>query len=306
MCRKKRQQEIPCRRDSTNCDILRHRGHGERVALLGVGQGGDAAGEGGLVDDALGDGIGHVDLVPVAADVDLVPGVVAAAGVALGEGAGDVLAAAHGGEEGREVVADALVAVQGGGGVGDVLADLAGGDVVSELGVVGVVTGDVVVNRGDLVHVGLGVLAERGGLLAHIVTGGELHIGRGDEVRGVGVFDLGVDLLAGHDAVGRAGDVLAEGDGVGAVALLEGEDGVLAARAVFVRRLFVTVLDADLQFGIGGIVDGDETILGIRGVNGGAIGSAGVHNREHGHDNKHCEHSAGMTKQPFHTAISFR
>lgn len=295
-----------CRRDSMNCDILRHRGHGERVALLGVGQGGDAAGEGGLVDDALGDGVGHVDLVPVAADVDLVPGVVAAAGVALGEGAGDVLAAAHGGEEGREVVADALVAVQGGGGVGDVLADLAGGDVARELGVVGVVTGDVVVDRGDLVHVGLSVLAERGGLLAHIVTGGELHIGRGDEVRGVGVFNLGVDALAGHDAVGRAGDVLAEGDGVGAVALLEGEDGVLAARAVFVRRLFVAVLDADLQFGIGGVVDGDKTILGIRGVNGGAIGSAGVHNREHGHDNKHCEHSAGMTKQPFHTAISFR
>jgi len=149
--------------------------------------------------------------------VDLVPGVVAAAGVALGEGAGDVLAAAHGGEEGREVVADALVAVQGGSGVGNVLADLAGGDVVSELGVVGVVTGDVVVDRGDLVHVGLGVLAELSGLLAHIVAGGELHVGRGDEVRGVG-----------------------------------------------------------------------------------------VHNREHGHDKKHCEHSAGMTKQPFHTAISFR
>ena len=231
---------------------------------------------------------------------------VAAAGVALGEGAGDVLAAAHGGEEGGEVVADALVAVQGGGGVGDVLADLAGGDVARELGVVGVVTGDVVVDRGDLVHIGLGVLAERGGLLAHIVTGGELHVGRGDEVRSVGVFNLGVDLLGGHDAVGRAGDVLAEGNGVGAVALLEGEDGVLAARAVLVGRLFVTVLDADLQFGIGGVVDGDETILGIRGVNGGAIGSAGVHNREHGHDNKHCEHSAGMTKQPFHTAISFR
>ena len=206
----------------------------------------------------------------------------------------------------REVVADALVAVQGGSGVGDVLADLAGGDVVSELGVVGVVTGDVVVDRGDLVHVGLGVLAELSGLLAYIVAGGELHVGRGDEVRGVGVFNLGVDLLAGHNAVGRAGDVLAEGDGVGAVALLEGEDGVLAARAVLVGRLFVTVLDADLQFGIGGVVDGDETILGIRGVNGGAIGSAGVHNREHGHDKKHCEHSAGMTKQPFHTAISFR
>ena len=31
-----------------------------------------------------------------------------------------------------------------------------------------------------------------------------------------------------------------------------------------------------------------------------------VHNREQGHDKKHCEHSAGMTKQPFHTAISFR
>ena len=149
--------------------------------------------------------------------VDLVPGVVAAAGAALGEGAGDVLAAAHGGEEGREVVADALVAVQGGSGVGDVLADLAGGDVVSELGVVGVVTGDVVADRGDLVHVGLGILAELSGLLAHIVAGGELHVGRGDEVRG-----------------------------------------------------------------------------------------AGVHNREHGHDKKHCEHSAGMTKQPFHTAISLR
>ena len=61
-----------CRRLSTNCEGLRHRGHGERVALLGVGQGGDAAGEGGLVDDALGDGIGHVDLVPVAADVETV------------------------------------------------------------------------------------------------------------------------------------------------------------------------------------------------------------------------------------------
>lgn len=57
---------------------------------------------------------------------------------------------------------------------------------------------------------------------------------------------------------------------------------------------------------IDAVVDGDETILGIRGVNGGAIGSAGVHNREQGHDKKHCEHSAGMTKQPFHTAISFR
>ena len=167
-------------------------------------------------------------------------------------------------------------------------------------------TGDVVVDRGDLVHVGLGVLAELSGLLAHIVAGGELHVGRGDEVRGVGVFNLGVDLLAGHNAVGRAGDVLAEEDGVGAVALLEGEDGVLAARAILVGHLFAAVLDADLQFGIGGVVDGDETILGIRGVNGGAIGSAGVHNREQGHDKKHCEHSAGMTKQPFHTAISFR
>lgn len=108
-------------------------GDGQGVALVGVGQGGDAGGQ--LGGGGLGPvehGVGQVDGIPFAAHVDLVPGVVAAAGVALGQGAGDVLAAAHGGKQRGEVIADALGAAEGRGGAGDVALDLAGGDPVRQ------------------------------------------------------------------------------------------------------------------------------------------------------------------------------
>ena len=207
---------------------------------------------------------------------------IALAGVALGERAGNILAAAHRGEEGSEVIADALIAVERCGGVGDVLADLAGGDVVCELGIVGVVTGDVVVDGGDLLGVGLCVLAELGGLLTYGIAGGELHVGGRDEVRRVLVFDLGVHGLAAHHAVGLTGEIFAHGDGIGAIALIEGERNVLTARAVLIGDLAALILHTDLQLGAGGVVDGDEAVPGVGRVDGRAIGGAGVHHAEHG------------------------
>ena len=69
------------------------------------------------VSDIAGNGVGQVDLVPAAVQVDLVPCVIAGTGVALGQCARDALAAAHCREQGREIVAHAGGAVQGSGGI---------------------------------------------------------------------------------------------------------------------------------------------------------------------------------------------
>lgn len=275
-------------------------GDGQGVALVGVGQGGDAGGQ--LGGGGLGPvehGVGQVDGIPFAAHVDLVPGVVAAAGVALGQGAGDVLAAAHGGKQRGEVIADALGAAEGRGGAGDVALHLAGGDPVGQGLVVGVAAGDEVVDGNHLLLVGLGVLAQLGGLGGHGVAGGEGDFTGGDQVGGVGAVDGHAHGLAGHDPVGGAGEVLADADGVGAVALVQGE-GRGAAGAVAVGGLAAAVLDADLQAGGGGVAHGHIARAGVGGIND--LGPGSPSHGDQGQERKGCEQNADITKQPLHNS----
>ena len=255
---------------------------------MGVGQGGDAGGQ--LGGGGLGPvehGVGQVDGIPLAAHVDLVPGVVAAAGVALGQGAGDVLAAAHGGKQRGEVIADALGAAEGRGGAGDIALHLAGGDPVGQGLVVGVAAGDEVVDGNDFLLIGLGV------------AGGEGDFTGGDQVGGVGAVDGHAHGLAGHDPVGGAGEVLADADGVGAVALVQGE-GRGAAGAVAVGGLAAAVLDADLQAGGGGVAHGHITRAGVGGIND--LGPGSPSHGDQGQERKGCEQNADITKQPLHNS----
>ena len=247
----------------------------------------------------MGHGVGQVDLIPLAADVDLIPGVVAAAGVALGQGTGDVLAAAHGGKQRGQVIADALGAAEGVGGAGDVGLDLAGGDLRGQGVVVGVTSRDEVVDRHHFLLVGLGGLAEFRGLGGHGVAGGEADLTGGDQVRGVGAVDGHVHALLGHDLVGGAGDVLADADGVGAVALVQGEGGG-AAGAVAVGGLAAAVLDADLQAGGGGVAHGHIARAGVGGIND--LGPGGPGHGDQGEKGYCCEKNADITKQPLHNS----
>ena len=231
--------------------------------------------------------------------VDLVPGVVAVAGVALGQGAGDVLAAAHGGKQRGKVIADALGAAEGRGGAGDVALHLAGGDPVGQGLVVGVAAGDEVVDGHDLLLVGLGVLAQLGGLGRHGVAGGEGDFTGGDQVGGVGAVDGHAHGLAGHDPVGGAGEVLADADGVGAVALVQGEGGG-AAGAVAVGGLAAAVLDADLQAGGGGVAHGHIARAGVGDIND--LGPGSPSHGDQGQEREGCEQNADITKQPLHNS----
>lgn len=99
---------ILCRALRVLCGLF-YRRDGQRVALLPVGERGDAACKVLRVQHAARDGVGEVDRIPAAAEVDLVPCVVALPRVALGQRAGDALTAAERREEGGEIVADARV-----------------------------------------------------------------------------------------------------------------------------------------------------------------------------------------------------
>ena len=246
--------------------------------------------------DIAGNGVGQVDLVPAAVQVDLVPCVIAGAGVALGQCARDALAAAHCREQGREIVAHAGGAVQGSGGIRDVLGDLAAGDLICQLVIIGVTVCHVVVDGDDLFLVGLCVLAELGSLGGNSVALGELNVRGGDEVGSEAVLDGNVHGPGRYLLVRRAGNVAVQGYSVLAVALVERERSILAARAVAVNRLAAVVLDADLELGARGVVNGYITVGCVAHVNNVIRCRCGETHRE----DSCCKNCASKTKKPLH------
>ena len=84
----------------------------ERITLLCIVQRRYAIGQAVCVQHTLCYGIGQINLIPSTVYVYLVPSMVASASIALCQGARDALAAAHSCKQGRQVIADALAAVQ--------------------------------------------------------------------------------------------------------------------------------------------------------------------------------------------------
>ena len=221
---------------------------------------------------------------------------IAGTGVALGQCARDALAAAHCREQGREIVAHAGGAVQGSGGIRDVLGDLAAGDLICQLVIIGVTVCHVVVDGDDLFLVGLCVLAELSSLGGNSVALGELNVRGGDEVGSEAILDGNVHGPGRYLLVRGAGNVAVQGYSVLAVALVERERSILAARAVAVNRLAAVVLDADLELGARGVVNGYITVRCVAHVNNVIRCRCGETHRE----DSCCKNCASKTKKPLH------
>ena len=245
---------------------------------------------------AAGNRVGQVDLIPLAVQVYLVPSVVAGAGVALGQCTRDALAAAHCCKQRGEIVADTSGALQGSGGIRDVLGDLAAGDLIRQLVIISITACHVVVDGDNLSLIGLGVLAELSSLSGYRVALGELNFGSGDQIRGVAVLDgyvhgLGLDLL-----IGRTGNVAVQRYSVLAVALIEREGSILAARAIIEYGLATVVLNTNLESCTRGVVYGNITVGGIAHIHNIICCCCGNAHRE----GSCCKNCACKTKKPLH------
>ena len=118
----------------------------------------------------------------------------------------------------------------------------------------------------------------------------------GDEVGSEAVLDGNVHGLGGNFLVGRTGNVAVQGYGVLAIALVEREGSILAARAVAVNRRAAVVLDADLELGARGVVNGYITVGRVARVNNVIRCRCGETHRE----DSCCKNCACKTKKPLH------
>ena len=226
--------------------------------------------------------VGQINLIPSTVYVYLVPSMVASSGIALRQRARDALAAAHSCKQGRQVIADALAAAQRSACVRDIFAYLAGCDFICKLCIVGVMPCNVVVDCGYLFCIGCCALADFSRLLADCITCCKLHICGGDKVGSIFVFDFCIYGFSADNLIGCTGNVFTYGNSVCAIALIQREFCSFAARAVFIGGLIVTVLDADLQFGIGSVIYGNKTIFCMGSINR-TCRSAGCYHACHRH-----------------------
>ena len=141
---------------------------------------------------------------------------------------------------------------------------------------------NVVVDCGYLFCIGCCALADFSRLLADCIACCKLHICGGDKVGSIFVFDFCIYGFSADNLIGCTGNVFTYGNGVCAIALIQREFGSLAARAVFIGGLIVTVLDADLQFGIGSVIYGNKTIFCMGSINR-TCRSAGCYHACHRH-----------------------